>query len=213
MEYLSLQFHLSTNILLASKQISVEAKRVLLEENDFIVLKVTGLKVVLEDIPAFGLPARVRPMRPVLHIKVENITKSFQRDVPDPITLITTVDGLQSIIAAFWRLHKVGDYSNESFATNATIFSSDLIVSLSFNVEAPARCEELRNTVLKPWESLHGIRRLTLKGDMGDSLRQHLKKTMLLGPFPSDVAFTLTKHYSMGEKYMRQKKYRDAQWW
>jgi hypothetical protein len=51
----SLKFCLSTDILLANKQISTEATRVLWKENDFIILKLNGLNLSLKDVPVFKL--------------------------------------------------------------------------------------------------------------------------------------------------------------
>jgi hypothetical protein len=50
----SLKFNLHPAILRVSKQISAEASRVLYQDNEFIVFKVTGLRLLLNWTPQFN---------------------------------------------------------------------------------------------------------------------------------------------------------------
>jgi hypothetical protein len=92
-----------------------------------------------------------------------------------------------------------------------TYYPSDLSLSLHFSVKASARREGLKNAVLKPWQSLHGIRKLALSGDTGNYMHQHLQKSMLQGPFPTEVAFTMSKYHTMMQNELVQKNYSSAQ--
>jgi hypothetical protein len=92
-------------------------------------------------------------------------------------------------------------------------YPSDLSIVLSFNVKGSVRCDALRKLVLKPWERLHGMKELALIGDIGDTMRQHLRKSMLEGPFLSEFDVTMTEYHSMGQRETLQKNFSVAQWW
>jgi hypothetical protein len=216
-----LEFQPSMNTLRANKKISAEATRVFLEQNDFVILKVVGLtRLPLEDVPAFRFLAEAKITHPILRVKVESVHESRHRDVKItgiPITLITTPEGLQPIITTLWKLERTRpDHIDRSQGSIASVpcYPSDLNISLSFDVKASVRSTAMKKLVLKPWELLHGIVNLALAGNIGDSLRQRLRKSMLEGPFPAEVAVTLTGFHTMGQKAMLQKNYTVARcWW
>jgi hypothetical protein len=71
---------------------------------------------------------------------------------------------------------------------------------LDFKVNAPIHLEALGNTLLRPWELLHGVKELALIGDIEDSMRRRLQKSILEGPFPAETVFTLTEYHTMALK-------------
>ena len=99
-----LEFQLCTAILRANKRISVEASRLLREDNDFITLKVTGLHLDLYYKPMFKFLGEDNVIHPVLQAQIEVEASSHQRE-QNGITLIMTPEGLQPVIRAIWRLH------------------------------------------------------------------------------------------------------------
>jgi len=129
--------------------------------------------------------------------------RSFNRDT---VTLITTLEGIQPIIIALWRLKDNG-------LDIMPAPPSGVSLSLDFKVKSSARRAGLANLVLKPWEKLHGVKQLAVTGDIADSMRQRLRKCMLEGPFPEDLALNLREYHSTGQKEMTQNNYTTAQWW
>jgi hypothetical protein len=210
----SLEFQLSRKIILVNKQVFMEAIRVFLEENDFIILKTTGLDLVPEDIPAFKFLTENKVTKPVLRVEVELVEESHRRHGIPSNTLITTSEGLQPIITALWQLKGMVLRSNMTGSIFMPLHPSDLIISLSFNGKSAIHFEDLKNLVLKPWELLHGVRNLSLTGDIGDVMYHQLQRSMLEGPFRADVATTLAKYHSMGQDELALKNYIAARrWW
>jgi hypothetical protein len=81
-------------------------------------------------------------------------------------------------------------------------------------VRAPVRYETLKSLALKPRELLHGIRTLSLVGNIRDVMQHHLQRSMVEGPFPTDVAATLTEYHSMGQQVLMQRNYSALRrWW
>jgi hypothetical protein len=183
----------------------VEATRVLLEDNYFVILKVAGIDLVLEDIPAFKFLTEDQVKNPVLRTEV-GVVGQRRTHSNDTFTLITASEGVQSIIAALWRLKENGDHVVMSRP-------SDLSLSLNFKVKASVWSEALSKLVLKPWERLHGVKQLVLTGDIGHSTYQRLEQCMLEGPMPVDLAFSLRGYHFKGETEMSQKNYSAALWW
>jgi hypothetical protein len=206
----SLKFQFSTNILLANKQISAEATRVFLKENDFVILKITGLNLRLQDVPTFKFMAEDQITNPVLRAEVS--LPGGRRYNDGTSTLITTPEGLQPFITALWRLNLTGENINNPDPV-IQVYPSSLSLSLDFNARALIRREALRNVLLKPWEVLHGIKELTLIGDIGESTRRCLQKCVLDGPFPADAFFRLREYHNMGQKELAQKNFSAAKWW
>lgn len=220
----SLEFRFSTNIILANKQVSVEAKRVFLEENDFIILYVSGLDILIRDIPVFNFIDQCKGLKPMLQVHVEYVGRWPQRPMQGVSTFITTPDGLQPIISVLWELRR----SNPEFdidcpchnpgnnigciCDNPDIYPSNLKISMKFKVKSLARCEALRNSALRPWDRLHGVRQLILVGDIGDSMHRHLKTFMLKGPFPTELVLNLREYHAKGQTEMIQRNYRAARW-
>jgi hypothetical protein len=211
----ALEFNLSKNILLASKRISVEASRVLLEENDFIVLKVTGLNLQLDNIPAFDVIPEHRVPNPVLRIEIQHVGERTVREENCATTVITTPEGLQPIITALWKLKKTGANSNIPYRTTFPYYPKDLSLSLTLNINkaSVSRCKALKSGLLQPWELLHGIGKLSLVGDIEDSLRMHLENSMLQGPFHAEVASSLTKYHLLGQENKLQGNFSAAKWY
>jgi hypothetical protein len=97
----SLEFQLSiSNILRANKQIYVEATRVFLKKNDFIILKVLWVSLPLKDVPAFKFLREEKVTNPVLRVNVRPVRETRHRNHARSTTLITTIEGLQPIITA-----------------------------------------------------------------------------------------------------------------
>jgi hypothetical protein len=84
---------------------------------------------------------------------------------------------------------------------------------LHFKVKAPIHLEALGNILLRPWELLHGVKELALIGDIGDSMRLRLQKSMLDEPLPAEAVFTLTEYHTMTLREMAQEEFTTAQWW
>jgi hypothetical protein len=196
-----LEFHLCTPILLTSKQISAEASRVLWEENHFVTLMITGVHLEKHDIPVFKLLAKERIFHPVLQAEVA-IEKAGRLTEPVPVTLITTSEGLQSIICAIWRLQR------HKKANPSTFHLGDILLFLKFNLKALARYETISNLVLKPWTKINGVKKLVLTGDIQDPMRERLQEHILKGPFPGEVAVCLREYISLAQKELARSKFR-----
>jgi hypothetical protein len=220
----SLEFTFCKEILQVNKQIFVEATRVLLEENDFVTLKVTGMDLDLKDVPTFrnlaeehgdcirlssGYPkgfrgTELKIMKPVLRVEVVDVVTPYSSE--EPFTLITTPEGIQPIITALWRL-------KENVLKIIMVRPSHLSLSLHFNDIAPARRGILRKILMEPWERFHGINKLALTGNIGDNMWRHLEISMLEEPIPTAVISRLRKYYSLAKKEMMQQNYSAAQWY
>jgi hypothetical protein len=210
----SLEFQLSMNLLRANKQIYEEATRVFLQKNHFIILKVVGLsKLRLEDVPVFRFLAEEKVANPVLRVEIKSVHEGRHHDASSTLTLITTPVGLSPVITALWKLDQSGQNFDSSPSIIVPCYPSDLSLSLSFNVRPLVACDLLKNFVLTIWTLLHGIKGLVLAGDVGDSLSQLLRKSMLEGPFTTEVFSTLRKYHVLGQRAMMKKDYVIARWW
>jgi hypothetical protein len=204
-----LEFRFCTAILLANKQISAEATRVLWEENDFITLKVSGMQLLLQDVPIFRLAAGDNAINPVLQAEIEVVNgPGSSLTEQNVVTLITTPEGLQPIISAIWSLHNI-----EAPRASDRVAHGDLKLSLCFNLKATARYEVLKNLVLEPWTKINGVKELVLTGDIKDPMRERLQDYIHQGPFADEVAVSLQEYYSSAETELSQNNYNAARWW
>jgi hypothetical protein len=214
---ISLEFTLCTELLKVNKQIAVEATRVLLKDNVFIELRLTGLELGHETAlgfsdldlgfgkaPFFRQLIRDKVQDPVLRAGVEFLRQDSPHHNRNTFTITTTAEGIEYLVSRLWR--------EENYDAEAPQLSG-LSISLDFKAKASVRREDLANRVLKPWEKLHGIQQLSLTGDIGDCMRQHLERSMLEGPCPAEVLSILGEYHSLGEHEMLQENYKAAQWW
>jgi hypothetical protein len=202
-----LKFQFCTSIIRANKQVSVEATRVLWEENAFVILKFVGMNLNLSEVPAFKHLTEDKVRNPVLRAEIRCVpsTQYGYYYSGQTGTIITTAEGIQPIISTLWKLKR---NSTHVIMTPPSEWS----ISLDFKVEASLRREVLGNVVLKPWGKLHGIKELALTGDIGDSMHRNLQQGMLEGPFSTEAAMNLREYYLLGEKEMIQKNHRAAEW-
>jgi hypothetical protein len=212
-----LKFNLQTEILLVNRQISAEAMRILYRRNDFVIFKITGFNLDLDLVPRFRFPSGHRIPSPILRIDLK-IADGLHLRTPFAYqgTLLTTIEGLQPIINAIWRLK----YSqNPPFYTLRYPYSSpkihhaDLSLTLDFNLNIETRYQTLSDRVLKPWDKVSGLKELVLKGDIKKPMRDHLEKYIFEGPFPCEVAASLTEYHSRAEQSFEQKYYNACRWW
>jgi hypothetical protein len=210
------EFNLSLDIRLVNKKISGEATRVLLEDNNFITLKVSGLSLQLDNIPTLRMLVGRKVPDPILSIVIDNAVERIPREDTATITLLTTSEGLPTIITALWKLYKAGTNDNMPYSSYGSFYPyypKDLSISLTFKAPAGRR-KALGSLVLQPWDLLYGVGKLSLEGDIGDSMSLHLRKRMLEGPFHQEVAPTLQKYHSLGLESLARKDYNCAQrWW
>jgi hypothetical protein len=203
----SLGFNLQTAILLVNKQILVEATRILYHGNDFIILKVdTDIDMIFTCVPTFQLLSEDRVTSPVLRIELAVVDGSSVRATRQQ-TIITTSEGLQSIINASWVL---GYYYH---GHRSRPDHGDLRLTLNFTLKAKARYEDLSDLLLKPWDKVHGFKELVLTGDIKEPMCKRLEKYILEWPSPSEVTTCLTKYHSLAERKFEQEDYTAAQWW
>jgi hypothetical protein len=184
-----LKFNIHTAILRINKRISAESTRVLQDENHFIILKINGPYLYLQDIPVFELLSEDRVANPLLRVKIY-IGGGVLPLPMSVITCITTADGLQSILRAIWNLEKYGSGMSSII---------DMKVSLGFSPKATARHEILSILVLKPWEIVNGIRALQLSNNIQTPMCEHLETHTLRGPSSNQVIETLNKYRSLAE--------------
>jgi hypothetical protein len=203
----SLEFHLHTAILLVNKQVSAEAMRVLYQRNHFIILKTTGVGLALHSVPQFKLLPESKVTNPVLLIKVA-VTDSRRMELVDPRTVLTTSDGLQSIIDAIWQFE-----DDERPSYRESIYTSDMSLTLDYNPKAVSRYHLMSNLILRPWNQIHDLKELVLIGDIEEATREHLEKSILEGPFPSEVAIKLAEYHSHAEREFERTEYNAARWW
>jgi hypothetical protein len=206
----SFAFNFATQIFLANKQISREARSVFFEGIDFVILKTIGLYLPKESLLGFKFLTEDQITRPVLRVEVavaEQVRPA--RSGRNEFTLVTTVEGLQPFIIALWRLKEINVPSR---VTNV-ICHADLGLSLSLDVKATRGSQILSNSLLKPWDRLHGIRQLALTGNISSSMYTHLQDNILRGPFPEEVVMNLIQYYASGQKKMKQNYYGSAKWW
>jgi hypothetical protein len=197
-----LEFHLHSAILLVNKQVSAEARRVLYQGNDFVILKTTGIRFLhLEEIPAFVRLPESKVTSPVLQVEIA-VADDGRDEFVDPRTLITTIEGLQSIIIALWMFRPRSD---------EYLFHGNLSLSLSYN--AVSRYHYMSEIILRPWNRITGLKELVLTGDIEKPMREHLEKSNLEGPFPNEVAMHLAEYHSLAERDFERKDYNSARWW
>jgi hypothetical protein len=195
----SLRFRLHTAILSVNKQISAEALRVLYQENEFIVLTETAIFVdwQLAEIPKFKLLSENQIQSPLLQIGIAN----FERSEHTTRTLITTPEGLESIITFLWY--------QQVLTTNRGHGQFNVSLILKFNLKAVSRYWILSELVLRPWEKVV-VEDLVITGDINKPMREHLEKSILEGPFPDDVAAHLMEYVSLAEQEFERKNYNSA---
>jgi hypothetical protein len=204
-----LEFRLHTAILLVNKQISTESARVFYDENQFIVFKVSGHYLCLQDIPSIKRLSEDRVKTPLLQVAIDVADES--RLLPEnAISVITTSDGMQSVLSAIWNLEKFGGYHSILHR----VHHGHMKISLNFNLKTRTRYKALSNLVLKPWETLNGIKELILSGDIEMPMAEHLKAHMLHEPYPNEVTECIEQHRLLAEEKYQQEDYPAArlQW-
>jgi hypothetical protein len=208
-----LEFNLETAILLANKQLSVEAKRVLHEENHFIIFKIKGFS---------GHPAEIPIFRYLSEDKVPNLLLRIELGLADERLLelgatrtqITTLDGLQSIIRAIWNLEKNAAFNHAI----GEVYHGDLKVSLKFHFkDKHPRYEVMSNLALKPWlapwERVSGFKKLELLGGIEMSKAQHLLTFTQQGFSPSQITENIEEYHSLAESKYSEGDYDFARFW
>jgi hypothetical protein len=102
-----LKFRLHTAILLANKQISAESTTVLRDTNYFIIVRVKTIDMCLSEIPELRWLPDIKLTDPILRVVVDLAETRFQ--MPERThTLLTTPDGIQSVISAMWDVAHYG---------------------------------------------------------------------------------------------------------
>jgi hypothetical protein len=201
-----LKFKLHTAILLVNKQVSTEATRVLYQENDFIIVKTFGIMPAPSYmIPEFRLLSENQITSPVLRVNIAE-TDASPHKLSWRQTLITTTEGLESIIIYIWW------YQWDEGASR--LFPEGFSLTLDFNPRAVSRYQVLSALLLSPWDKVSGIKEVILEGDIKQPMREHLEKSNLEGPFSVDVAAFLAKCNSLAEREFEQESYLAARrWW
>jgi hypothetical protein len=203
----ALEFHLHTAILLVNKQVSAEATRILYQENDFVIFEPVKMRLWLHiTIPQFKLLSENKIKSAVLRVTIEYIKAGYAGhvDVLPSKSLITTREGLQSIIRSLWW--QQGDESE-------THQPRGLRLTLNFHNKAVLRYQFQSEVILRPWDKLNCLDELVLTGNIKKPMREYLEKSNLEGPFPNDVAAHLIAYNSLAEQEFAQEDYYGAQWW
>jgi hypothetical protein len=159
---LSLNFRLCTAILVAIKLISVEATRVLWEDKDFITLKVSGVDLLLHDVPSLKLLAEENLVGSLLQAEIE-VEGSRHPMEQEPVTLITTPEGA----TADYQCHLEASQQYQ-------VPSWRLEGLLKLQSQRLARYVQRSNLVLEPWTKINGVKALGLAGDIGNPMRERL---------------------------------------
>jgi hypothetical protein len=203
------KFHLHPGILLVNRQASAEAMRILYQGNDFIILKVTGVNLLLKSpyIPQFKRLSEKKVTSPVLRIKIA-VAGRGPREGNDQQTVITTLEGLKSIICTMLDLENFSG----SHLNAGRVYHRDVSLTLDCNIKAKARCKVLSDLILKPWDEINGLKELVLTGDITEPMRQRLEKYNLEGPFPSEVAARLRNYHSLAAQKFEEGEYNAARW-
>jgi hypothetical protein len=202
------KFHLHPAILLVSRQISVEAIRVLYQENDFITLKVTGVNLALEWIPKFNLFSGTKIPHPLLQIEIA-VANSSCAEADEWQTVITTSEGLQQIISAIWVLERpYGQVYHNGRLLKPTVRHGDLCVTLDFGTKASIRYE-----LLKQLDSVKGLNKVVILGDFGEPLRKHLEIHCHERPFLDDVYYHILEYHDLADREFKNRDYNIARLW
>jgi hypothetical protein len=202
-----LKFHLHPGILLLNRQVSAEATKILYQENDFIILKVSGVNLRLKFVPKFERLSEKKVTSPLLRINIAAADRILGQG-SDQQTVITTLEGLQSIICTIWTLE---NYPGPHVDTGR-VYHRDVSLTLDCNIKAKARCKALSDLILKPWDKVNGFKELILTGDITEPMREHLKKYNLEGPFPSEVAARLRDYHSLAARKFRKGDFLAGRW-
>jgi hypothetical protein len=124
-----------------------------LEAFDFIILKVVGLSLVMEDVPSLKFPTEERVTNPVLHVELKAAHEVPQRHGTKITTLITTSERLQPIITVLWKLKGTGRVIDIFQGTMSPRYPSDLSLSLNFKVSTSVRVTTSRRMRKFGWWS------------------------------------------------------------
>ena len=179
--------------------------RVLYQGNHFIILKTTGRHLYESHHQAlkFDLLSEDRITSPLLRIEI-TVVDDRRKQAAGTQTVITTLEGLETIISALWALF---DYPNDEYDHDSHdwVCLSDLSLILNFNPEAAPQYQVLSELVQKPWDMINGVEELVLKGDVKEPMRKHLEKSNLKGLCPDGVTAHLQKFHLLAEHYFEQK--------
>jgi hypothetical protein len=198
-----LKFQLQPAILLVNKRICEEARRILHEENAFIVLKTCGIKSSFDDIPQFKLLPEDNIKNPVLRVQV-----AVPNGSRAPRTFITTPEGLDSTLRALWTLKH-----DNTFSRGAQIYHGDLGLTLDFNPNSVWRYKVLEDLVMKPWMGISGFKDLVLIGDIKESTRELLYENDDEGPFRGEIDARLERYHSLAEQNFLSGDFSACRWW
>jgi hypothetical protein len=154
-----------------------------------------------------AVSAATRFTSPVLRIEIA-VADNHRVNPMGLQNLITTIEGLQSIIDTIWNF----DDGLNPHAPDE-IYHKDLSLTLNYKLKAASRSHSMSELVLKPWNWIHGPKEIVLQGDIEERMRELLKKSNLEGPFPNDVATQLAGYRSLAEQEFKRKDYSAARWW
>jgi hypothetical protein len=203
----SLKFELHPAILRVSKQISVEASGVLYQENEFVVFKVIGLSLLHQWIPQFNRLRESQIPRTLLRVELAMVDSS-RVAVGNTRTIVTTAEGIRSIISAIWVLE-----NHSSPTSNFKVDHADLRLTLDFHLKVQARYEHLSNLVLAPWSLVNGLKELKLTGDIDDTMQNQLQKFNYGGPCLNKVASHILECHKLADLAFNDKDDSAARWW
>jgi hypothetical protein len=115
------------------------------------------------EVPKFKIPEN-KATSPVLRIEIA-VAEHSGIEWGRPETLITTPEGLQTIINTLW----IFDEQNAIFDD---ITLGKLSLTLNLNIKAVSRYRFLSQLVLKPWEMINSLQELLVTGDIEKSMRE-----------------------------------------
>jgi hypothetical protein len=204
------RFRLHTGILLANKQVSAEATRMMYQGNEFVVLKTIGIHLDLENVPKFKLLSENNIKAPVMRIEVSVADGGrFRLDQQRVTNIITCPEGVQHIIIALWRLDK----SFNLPLTANWVNHGDLKLTLHLNIKVHARYEILSEFLVAPWKGINGFKEIVLTGNFKTPMHMLLENNNRDGPCLREVADLLEFIHALGEENFANGEYNHARWW
>jgi hypothetical protein len=186
------KFDIRPSILLANKQIYMEANKVLYTGNDFAVFKFFDPKSAHNPwksyIPAFQRLSEKRVTNPKLRIVIKPVdVRTSWRSAW--VTIVTTAEGIPSIIFALWS--RASDYD----------FYQPMTLALKFHHDAQPRYQFVLEQFTSPWTHIHGFRRVTLTGDISKKMIRDIRESIAHRPRENELVDYMEQFNRKAEEY------------
>jgi hypothetical protein len=190
-------FLLHGSIIFTNREIYKEATRIFFSGTEFVIFKIRAYTISprTNNIPILLNLKEERSTKPAFEVTIKRLGEDENHDA-EWRTLITTPEGIISIIECLWRQ----DIANTDFGRN-------LALGLDFYNNFPSRHSNLIKQVVLPWGQVQRFKTFRFSGRIGKDTFKHLKEYMVNGSPLNTITSTMEGFVAKGDRYYKQEQY------